>query len=90
MKGYQSRPMKRGAARDAWDYFTRIHSGREPLEIFFSPRADFADSRGPGWTARYPPGTAYTPSGPIASENFSVVEPYEIQRTKRQLQENQS
>lgn len=84
MKGYQSRPLKRGAAQDAWDYFTRTHGGKEPLEIFFSPRADFGDSRWPGWTARYPPGTAYTPGGPIASENFSVVDPYEIQGAKRQ------
>lgn len=85
MKGYQSRPLKRGAAQDAWDYFTRTHKGVEPLEIFFSPRADFADSRAPGWTARYPPGTGYSPYGAITSENFSVVEPYEIQRTKRAL-----
>lgn len=83
MKGYQSRPAKRGAARDAWDYFTRTHAGHEPLEIFYSPRADFGDSRAPGWTARYPAGSSYTPYGACASGNFSTVEPYQIQRAKR-------
>ena len=86
MKGYQSRPVKRGAAQDAWDYFTRTHSGHEPLEIFFSPRADFADVRAPGWTARYPAGTGYTPNGAIASDNFSVVEPYAIKCAKMKLE----
>ena len=87
MKGYQSRPAKRGPARDAWDYFTRTHSGHEPIEIFYSNRADFGDTRAPGWTARYPSGTGYTPYGAMASDNFSVVEPYQIERAKQQLRE---
>jgi len=82
MKGYQSRPAKRGAAQDAWDYFTRTHDGKEPLEIFFSPRADFGDSRYPGWTARYPPRSGYGPWGAKGVENFSVAEPYTIQTMK--------
>ena len=87
MRGYQSRPVKRGAAQDAWDYFTRTHGGHEPLEIFYSPRADFADTRAPGWTARYPAGTGYTPYGAMASDNFSTVEPYVIQKAKQEKQQ---
>lgn len=40
------------AARLAWDYFIQAE-GKPPIYMFFSPRADFDDTRAPGWVAYY-------------------------------------
>lgn len=69
------RPKQRAAAR-AWDFFKAKYGTFD--EIFFSPKADFGDSRSPGWTAHLGISSYPTTYGAGSSSKFRTHAVYEI------------
>lgn len=75
-RAYTDRP-RPPAARLAWDYFAKTY-GKPPIEMFFSPKADFYDCRSAGWTAYYGESSAYTTYGVKGVSVFHVAAPETI------------
>jgi len=71
----KTRPKPKAAAR-AWDFF-KAKYGRF-IEIFFSPKADFGDARGAGWTGYISEGSCVTPYGAKSADFFVVHSVEEI------------